>query len=134
MRRSPRWRSALSVLVLVAFAACSRSTQPGQRGRSPQLITAAEIEQSQAVNAYEAVLKLRANFLSNRGPTSIVDRNAPQYPNVYVDGMQFGPLASLRSIPANQIASIRLYRAWEATTKFGTGNAAGVIEIISRTQ
>jgi hypothetical protein len=31
-----------------------------------------------------------------------------------------------------QIATIRLYRSWEATTKFGAGNMGGVIEIITR--
>jgi hypothetical protein len=133
MRRSPSWRSALPILLLVA-SACSRSRAATQPKVSPQLITAEEIVQSQAVNAYEAVLRLRANFLSNRGPTSITNSNAPQTPNVYLDGMQFGPTASLRNIPAITVASIRLYRPWEATTKFGTGNAAGVIEVISRRQ
>ncbi len=133
MRRSPGWKSALPILLLVV-SACSRSTQPTQQRGSPQLITAEEIAQSQAANAYDAVLRLRASFLSNRGPTSVTNRNSPETPTVYLDGMQFGPTASLRNIPANTVASIRLYRAWEATTKFGTGNIAGVIEVISRTQ
>jgi hypothetical protein len=38
----------------------------------------------------------------------------------------------LRNIPASQVSTIRLYRAWEATTKFGTGNMSGVIAITTR--
>jgi hypothetical protein len=116
-------------------AACSRAPRAGDRpASSSQLITADEIARSQAVNGYDAVQKLRANFLSNRGKTSILDRDAPESPTVYLDGMQYGPIASLRNIPANQIARIRLYRAWEASTKFGAYNSAGVIEVISKTQ
>ena len=134
MRRALGRRSTVSaVLLLSVLAACARAT-PNQSTGSPQLITAQEIAQSQAATGYDAVLKLRANFLSNRGKTSLVDRDAPQTPTVYLDGMQFGPIASLRNIPASQIASIRLYRAWEASTKFGAQNVAGVIEVISKTQ
>jgi hypothetical protein len=51
---------------------------------------------------------------------------------VYVDGQAFGPIGTLRNIPASQIATIRLYRSWEATTKFGTGNMGGVVAITTR--
>jgi outer membrane cobalamin receptor len=46
--------------------------------------------------------------------------------------MEFGPITSLRNIPASEISTIRLYRAWEATTKYGTGNMGGVIAISTR--
>ena len=133
MRRSLGWRSTLPVVLVVLGAACSRAA-PNRSTGSAQLITAKEIAESQALNGYDAVQKLRSNFLTNRGKTSIVDRDAPQTPTVYLDGMQFGPVTSLRNIPANQIATIRLYRAWEASTKFGAQNVAGVIEVISKTQ
>jgi hypothetical protein len=97
-----------------------------------QLITEDEIEASHASTAYEAIQKLRANFLSYRGETSLdKSRNTP-YPTVWLDGQEFGPLSTLRNLPASQIASIRLYRAWEATTKFGTGYMGGVIAVTTR--
>jgi hypothetical protein len=46
--------------------------------------------------------------------------------------MEFGQIASLRTIPASQVSTIRLYRAWEAATKFGTGNMGGVIAVTTR--
>lgn len=99
---------------------------------SSQVILADEIERSRAVTAYDAVSKLRHNFLSDRGRTSILDTSAPRLPNVYLDGMPYGPLASLNNIPAQQVASIRLYRAWEAQYKYGSDNPAGVIEVTTK--
>jgi outer membrane cobalamin receptor len=49
-----------------------------------------------------------------------------------VDGQEYGPIGTLRNIPASEISTIRLYRSWEATTKFGTGNMGGVIAITTR--
>jgi hypothetical protein len=53
---------------------------------------------------------------------------------VFVDGVPYGELAALRNISARQVGQIRLYRAWEAQQKFGSGNAGGVIEVTTRLQ
>jgi len=113
------------------FACTSPRLSPGHVGES-QLITEEEIERSQAPTAYEVIQRLRANFLSYRGETSLDKNKSQPYPTVYVDGQEYGPLSSLRNIPASQIATIRLYRSWEATTKYGTGNMGGVIAITTR--
>jgi hypothetical protein len=52
---------------------------------------------------------------------------------VYLDGQMYGDASTLKNISANVVESIRLYRAWEATTKFGARNVAGVIEVLSKT-
>jgi len=96
------------------------------------LITEEEVKASESPTAFEVIQKLRANFLSYRGETSFNKNNSQPYPTIYVDGHQYGPLVSLRNIPASQVATIRLYRSWEATTKFGTGNMGGVIAITTR--
>jgi outer membrane cobalamin receptor len=51
---------------------------------------------------------------------------------VYVDQVRLGGVAELQNIPANQVERVRLYRAGEATTKYGLGNMGGVIEVTSR--
>jgi outer membrane cobalamin receptor len=104
---------------------------PDASSRS-QLITQEEIEASHAPTAYDVIQKLRANFLSYRGETGLGKSTSQPYPTVYVDGQEFGPMNTLRNIPASQVATIRLYRSWEATTKFGTGNMGGVIAITTR--
>lgn len=124
-------RSIVIALPLVLFA-CAGSNKPTSGlNRQNQVITEDEIVASEAVTAYEAVRKLRANFLSFRGRTTLMNTSSPE-PTVYLDENPFGPLASLRTIPANQVAQIRLYRSWEATTKYGSGNMGGVIEVTTR--
>ena len=118
----------LFLLALVVACAPPPRLGPGEISNS-QLITEEEIEASKAATAFEAIQKLRGNFLTYRGETSFSKSSSSPYPNVYLDGQEFGPINTLKNIPATQIATIRLYRAWEATTKFGAGNMGGVIAI-----
>jgi hypothetical protein len=124
-----RW---LSQPVFAVFLACS-SQRPGPDLRpDPQLITENEVVASLATTAYELIHSLRPNFLTYRGETSFDRRTSRPYPNVYVDDQPFGTVSILHSIPSSDVASVRLYRASEAMTKFGTGNAGGVIAISTR--
>jgi hypothetical protein len=96
------------------------------------LITEDEIVALRASNAYEVIHKLRSNFLTNRGETSLNRSQSNPYPTVYVDDQEFGPISTLSSIPAAQITMIQLYRVSEANVKYGTHNLSGVISITTR--
>ena len=122
-------RKVLLIGSVVVLAACARS-QNEQTEYNSSVITEAEITASGAATAYDAVKKLRANFLANRGRTSF--NEGPPEPNVYVDEQYFGPLAALQSIPATQVGSIRMYRAWEVQAKYGPNNLGGVISVYTR--
>jgi outer membrane cobalamin receptor len=126
-------RSFLRLPVIVLFlAACVRQAPADSSSTSAgNVITEAEIAHAQAVTAYDAVQKLRANFFSNRGRTTILGDASP-LPVVFLDGMEYGPMSSLQNIPASQVSSIRLYRAWEVSTKFGMGKTGGVIEVTTK--
>jgi TonB-dependent Receptor Plug Domain len=102
------------------------------RGADPQLITEDEVVASLATTAYELIHNLRPNFLSYRGETSFDRTTSRPYPNVYVDDQPFGPVSILHSIPSSDVSSVRLYRSSEAMTRYGTGNAGGVIAISTR--
>jgi len=122
---------AIAFFVAVFLLACSPPRLgPGQVSDS-QLITEDEIEASRGTNAFEVIRKVRANFLTYRGETSVRGQSKP-YPTVYLDDQEFGPIESLRTIPAGQISSIRLYRSWEVGTKFGAHNTGGVIAISTK--
>jgi hypothetical protein len=94
----------------------------------PDVITEDEIATVNASNAYDIIKKLRANFLSYRGKTSMLGTSNAD-PTVYVDDQAYGPISSLRTIPASQVTSIRMYRSWDAMTKYGQGNMGGVIAV-----
>lgn len=122
-------RNALAVLLLLGCSA----QRPGARvSADSQMITEEEVEASRAVTALEVIQKLRSNFLTYRGETSLDRRKSRPYPTVYIDGQEFGPIGSLGNIPALQVSTIRLYRSWEATTVFGAENTGGVIAITTR--
>lgn len=126
---SGRW--LLASLPALMLACTPPRLGPGEIANS-QLITEEEIDASRAATAYDVIHKLRANFLSYRGETSLDKSKSQPYPTVYLDEQEYGPIGILRTIPASNIATIRLYRSWEATTKYGTGNMGGVIAITTR--
>jgi hypothetical protein len=96
-----------------------------------QVITEDQIARTDATTAYEAIKVIQPNFLVSRGQTSFYDTSSP-LPNVYLDNVAYGSISTLTLIPARDIAMIRLYRSWEATYKFGTGNMGGVIEVVTK--
>jgi hypothetical protein len=120
------------LFILAGLLACASPRLAPRQGPDPQLITEEEVVASLATTAYEVIRSLRPNFLSYRGETSFDRRTSRPYPNVYVDDQVFGTISILASIPASDVSSIRLYRSAEAVTKFGTGNAGGVIAIVTR--
>lgn len=124
-------RVVFSLLPAVVLACSPPRLGPGEISNS-QVITEEEIVASRAANAYEVIHKLRANFLTNRGETSFSRSQSNPYPTVYVDDQEFGPISTLSSIAAAQIAMIRLYRVSEANARYGTRNLGGVIAITTR--
>ncbi len=123
-------RNGFVAAVLIFAAGCAHPVQNEQMEYNASVITEAEINASGSATAYDVVKKLRGNFLASRGRTSL--NEAPPEPNVYVDENYFGPLNALKSIPATQVASIRMYRAWEVQAKYGPNNLAGVISVYTR--
>jgi hypothetical protein len=97
------------------------------------VITTAEIQSANVATAYDLIAMYRANFLNSRGPNSILLKQ-PKEPTVYLDNVEFGTIASLRTIQASNIAEIRFIEGWDAMTKYGSDHVAGVIQIYTRYQ
>jgi len=130
-------RSSVSALVVVAVAlsaaACHGANTWDSPAPSRNLITRVEIEQSRANSAWDAVVKLRGNFMASRGANSLMLK-VNKEPTVYLDDVEYGNLGTLKQIPAASVAEIRFVEGWNAETKFGPGHAAGVIQVFTRTQ
>lgn len=132
MNTGMRSRRAVVVgLAVLAPLACTHLARQGGDDDSSDVITQDAIERVHAVNAYEVIMKLRANFLSFRGKTSLLGTSQPD-PIVYLDDMPYGTMSALKTIPAEQVSMIKLYRAGQAGTKFGMGNMGGVIEVSTK--
>jgi hypothetical protein len=107
---------------------------PTSSPRWAEVLTAEEITNTKAeeVTAYEAVLRLRPNWLAAHGVTSF-SKQGTAYATVYMDDQKYGDLNMLKNFKAFQVAEIRYYDFTQAGARFGVaaGNG-GVIEVKSK--
>ncbi|MGD2218462.1 MAG: hypothetical protein PVJ64_17020 [Gemmatimonadales bacterium] len=124
---------ALAVAVAISFSACASGAGTETGGARPQedLITAEELAEVNAYNAYEAVEQLRPQWLTQRGARTFTDPT-PRVPMVFLDRMEYGELASMRTVVVSDVAEIRYYDGREAVARFGVEYEGGIIQIITR--
>ena len=105
--------------------------------RRTSILSAEEIENAHAdiTNAYDAIARLRPNWLLPHGITSGQNNGAgTEYALVYVDGQNYGDINTLRGIPAYHVGSIRYWDVTQAGARFGIrAGSSGVIEIAMKT-
>jgi hypothetical protein len=113
------------------FPACSTGGTGERTTRNRNLITLEELAPFAQLSAYEAVQQLRPRWLTADRAVN-VRGSGHLAPRLIVDGMPRGPLEGLRAISVHSIEEIRFMNSSDATTRFGTGYAAGAIEVITR--
>jgi hypothetical protein len=86
----------------------------------------AEIGSARVANAYEAVIRLRPQFLRRRSTTG------DGQPVIYLDGVRQGGADILRSVPATVVYEIRFLTATAASAEFGRMHPAGVVSVRSK--
>ncbi|HEV7991349.1 MAG TPA: hypothetical protein VGP25_05955 [Gemmatimonadaceae bacterium] len=124
-------RTVRIAVLALCLGACAHASKSPNGGGAENEITEQEIDASGAITAYDVVQKVRRNFLTDRGKTTILG-SSPSKPTVFLDGVAYGEILSLRNISARQVSNIKLYRAWEAQQRYGNGYVGGVIEVTTR--
>jgi outer membrane cobalamin receptor len=124
----------LLCIVLAAIAvSCTGSTQVSRPPADRYVITQQEIEQSRATNAYELIRERRPEFLRPQGPKAFTRGvRSTRMPVVYMDGMLMGETSELTKIPIETINEVRYFNEVDAQQRFGLGNVAGAIEVITK--
>lgn len=131
-------RGAFAALSLAAAAACasagaSGSTTGSRQHYSQNVISAEELATIDAPDAYQAIQRLRPQFLvASRGPTELGSRRSGGADGgimVYLENTRLGGVSALAQIPTNDIKEIRYLSASEATQRYGTGNTSGAIVV-----
>jgi hypothetical protein len=123
-----------AILGCASTGVTSDTARMGPVHSNPKLLTAEEIAAAHAdlVNAYDAIARLRPNWLVSHGPMSANPQMSP-FATVFVDGQLYGELNSLRNIPAYHVDAMRYYDVTEAGAKFGVkAGIGGAIEVTSR--
>jgi len=115
-------------LVAAFFIGCASTRGEKSTKGSRYLITAKEIAESSANDAYEAIQSLRPGLL-NRDQRRSIDWSGQTEVVVYINGIKYGNKESLKTISAMEIAEIKYLTSSEATMRFGSDHAGGAFLI-----
>lgn len=132
MSYSSRWVVVLGALVVTASCAAGSGTAspPSSPPSTLQRVLRADEIRSAAVGtAYQAVARLRPQWLRPRGVSSV--RGSGQVV-AYVDGVRLGGAAALEQIQAGTVVEMEYLSGSEATTRFGAGHGDGAIIVRTR--
>lgn len=128
----------LVVGILILFGCVNLGKSGGAEGDSVgEVLTREEITRSGASNLWDVLRLCRTLQLSldregnpvaisHRGRNSILLSDTPL---IFVDGTRVLDLATLPLISADDIASVRILSASEASTRYGLGAHNGVVEV-----
>ena len=123
-----RTAAAACAMVLLFGLACSSSgSSSGSTSSSNRdVLTRAELDESNSGSLYDAIQRLRASWLRPRGGGS---QAAVQ---VMMDGVRVGDTSFLQTIRPDNVIEVHYVNSRDATTRWGTGFSAGAIDIITR--
>ena len=124
-----RLRRALLLLATTSVAGCASAMSQGQSSRtSGDRLTRTELAAANSDNLYDAIAKLRPEWLSSRGPTSVTDAT-PTSVSVFMNGSMLGKADYLKQLGVLDVTEVRYWDAASASARFGMGHPRGVIEI-----
>jgi hypothetical protein len=137
-------RRSLAALLVVTAGACASGGASGSGGAAAgetaaptnrDIITESELPTMGTETAYDAIMRLRPNFLRPHPAQSYsletnggVSGPAPA-PALIVNGQRIGEISDLRRIAATTVKSVRYYSIEQAKRKFGMQYLGGAIEI-----
>lgn len=142
MHRVPRSLSALALASLPVLAfACGGQPAAGA-GAAPQpaaagtpattdrtILTREEIMRGEYPSAYDAVFKLRRNWITYRAGDDARDATPIR---VYLDDMRIGSVEDLKTIAIERVERIKFWDPIAAYVRYGFGHDRGVVQVISR--
>jgi hypothetical protein len=95
------------------------------------MLTQEQIVATNSDNLYAAIAKLRPDWLTSRGPTSVTDPSMT-VPSVFMNGSLLGTTDALRQFGLNDVTEARYWEPGQASARFGMGHPRGVIELTRR--
>ena len=105
--------------------ACSSGTRP-ESGMAPRgVLTYEMLQDTQEPDLLRAIQQLRPQWLRARGAARISGGSLTV--SVFVDDVRRGGVDYLRSLRIEGVQEVQFFTGAEATTRWGTGVAGGVI-------
>lgn len=128
----------LAFALSFAGACASRSAEDtGRSVTSRQVLTREQIANTHAINAYDAVQRLRSQWLQLRGSTQMPSQpGGTQFQEnqvvVYMDNQKLGTVEQLRAIEIAAVQYIRYFPPAEASARWGFNHGGGAIYVSTR--
>lgn len=129
MRASRRILISIGMTVLGVLAACAGAPKGASAGGSGALLTQGQLTATNSSNLYDAITKLKPEWLSSRGPMSATDMT-PSSVDVFMNGNLMGKAEYLRQVQLLDVSEVRYWDAGRASARFGMGHPRGVIELV----
>jgi hypothetical protein len=127
MRAYTSRRNTVFALALAAgLAGCASGGGGGASrpaGSSSTRIVRAELVPLGQMSAYQAIERLRPRWLQSRSGDTVV---------LYVDGSRRSNVRDLESMSIMDLEQMEYMASSDATTRYGTGHAAGAILVTTR--
>ena len=136
LKPGPRILLLLAVSLVAACASGGSERNAGQV-TSRNILTRDQIESTRSINAFDAVQKLRSNWMRLRGSTQMPATGAgPQFSEnqvlVYLDNQRLGTVDALRQIEIAAVQYIQFFPPAEAAARWGFNHGGGVIYVSTR--
>lgn len=123
---------AITLVILLASATlvgCAGGTTQSRSERgSGNVLTQEQLAATNSDNLYDAIAKLRPDWLTRRGPTSVSDPT-PASASVFMNGTLLGKAEYLVQMRVLDATEVHYWDAGTASARFGMGHPRGVIEI-----
>ena len=126
-------RRTISVVLGTLLLGCASAANKGGSGGGVSGVTLSteQLETSNSDNLSEAIVRLRPNWLSSRGPTSVTD-STPTGVDVFIGNILVGKADYMRQVRPGDVAQVKYWDPGSATARFGSGHPRGVIEITQK--
>ncbi|HET9984395.1 MAG TPA: hypothetical protein VFQ38_12435 [Longimicrobiales bacterium] len=122
---------AAALVLAGCVAACAGAGRQGSGAGDRDRLTPAQLAATNTQSLYDAIERLRPEWLTSRGPTSVTDATLTM-PSVFMDGQLMGKVDYLRDLRITDVTFVRFWPAGQAAARFGMGHPRGVIEISRR--
>lgn len=126
-----RWlQKSLAAALLSVAAACAATSGAGSAGGGANLLTQAELLETNMPSLFEAIQQRRPQWLQARGPARIGERAEVL---VFVNDSPAGGVGVLRGWRSTDVLDVRFMTATDAATRYGTtAESGGVIAVRTR--
>jgi hypothetical protein len=122
-------RGPITLALAAVIVGCASATsQSGSSRGSGAKLTQEQLSASNADNLYDAINKLRPNWLSSRGPTSVTN-STPTGVDVFMGNTLLGKADYLHQVRPGDVSEVKYWDPGSAAARFGMGHPRGVIEL-----